>query len=220
MNTFSDKLGAKVLGILGGTFDPIHYGHIKPLLESADWLGLEQLILLPAHIPPHKEKTSASAHHRAAMVKLVCEENPRLQMDDRELFSNGPSYTVNTLKAIKTEFPEHQLLFFMGMDSLHTFTRWHNWQEILTYCHLIVNTRLGYRDDEQNKETQQLLAKHQIHDMALLKKCTAGKILFSPLVHCDVSSTLVRQRLKKKLSCHKLVPPAVIDYINEHSLYN
>ena len=86
------------IGILGGTFDPIHFGHINPAINTAKWLELSQLILLPAHIPPHKSQTKASALHRKAMVSLVCDDYPLFKLDDRELLRSSPSYTVETLK--------------------------------------------------------------------------------------------------------------------------
>ena len=147
----------KRIAILGGTFDPIHHGHLKPAQQVANWLKLEKLVLLPAHIPPHKNGTYANASQRKAMVELVCEHDKLFHIDSRELTRTSPSYTVETLKEIKSENPHSQLFFIIGMDSLLNFTSWHQWQEILMLCHLVVNNRPQYEFASINIQTKNLL---------------------------------------------------------------
>jgi nicotinate-nucleotide adenylyltransferase len=211
----------KIIAILGGTFDPIHNGHILSAIHVAKWLDVSQVNLIPAHLPPHKNTVNASPQQRADMVKLVCDSEPLFVYDQRELKRKALSYTVDTLKEIKKESPQTTLFFIIGMDSLLSFTRWHRWQEILTLCHLVVNCRPNYSFDNLPVTTQSLLKNHQLSKSVppqLINK-QAGYILFPPEIFCDVSSTLIRSKIKKKQSFDNLMPTSVLNYINEHQLY-
>jgi len=217
----SHKLAHKTtdIGILGGTFDPIHLGHINPGKDLLDWLGLKELVLMPAAIPPHKAGTGATAEQRAAMVKLVCDREKVFHCDERELKRAAASYTVETLLEIKKQHPHQRIFFIIGMDSLFTFTRWHKWQEILTLCHLVVNTRPGYEIAAMPAETRQLLAKHQAMDVSELKQSLAGRVILAPQSHWDISSTQIRQAIKSNSDCQHLLPAPVLAYIHKHQLY-
>ena len=207
------------IGILGGTFDPIHLGHIKPAKQLLHWLGLKQIVLMPAHIPPHKTAPSALPAQRAQMVKLVCQQESAFTCDERELKRTTPSFTLDTLLEIKHQHPHQRIFFIVGMDSLLTFTQWHKWQEILTLCHLVVNTRPGYALSNMSAATQQLLARHQVTDVNQMKQHMAGNIIFSPDYHCNISSTQIRQQLKSSTYCQHLLPEPVLSYIRQHNLY-
>ena len=212
------------IALLGGTFDPIHYGHIQPAKQVADWLGLKQVLLLPAHIPVHKAHPGTSARQRAAMIDLVCQDQALLAIDRRELNRATPSYTVETLQQIKQQSPNKRIFFIVGMDSLLSFTTWHKWQDILGLCHLVVNTRPGYDLQRLPEQTRQLLQKHQQNDLTKLTDQSAGAIIFSPPANYDISSTQLRQQLKNR---HKYnspelslqVPDKVLAYINNQHLY-
>lgn len=208
------------IGILGGTFDPPHYGHISPAKQTAKWLNLDKLLILPANIPPHKERTFATTEQRLAMVNILCQKDPFFILDDRELKRQSLSYTVDTLQEIKNEHPSWQLFFIMGMDSLLTFTTWYQWQKILTLCHLVVNTRPGFELGSLNCETQKLLAEHRLIDVNKIHSSKTGSILFhETTTNWDISSTMVRQKLKEKNDCSELLPLEIITYINNQQLY-
>lgn len=209
------------IAILGGTFDPIHNGHINSAQHVAQWLGINQVSLIPTHLPPHKNTVSATAEQRVDMVQLVCESHPLFSCDQRELNRTGLSYTVETLKEIKQDHPEQTIFFIIGMDSLLTFQQWHQWQEILTLCHLVVNCRPNHSTDNLSDEVKLLLSHHKLSstiDCPLLSK-DAGYIIFPPEIFCDVSSTLIRNNIKNSLDCQKLIPENVLNYINQHQLY-
>jgi len=219
MNTVNKRPQQKPIAILGGTFDPIHYGHLKPAQHMAQELDLGRVVLLPAHIPPHKSATSACSTARAEMVELVCQQETLFELDDRELTRDKPSYTLDTLRLYKKEHPDRQLLFFIGMDSLLTFTTWHQWQEILTLCHLVVCPRPGYRATAMDQQTLALLAKHQVSDKKALLEKESGGILIVPPCDWNISSTEIRARLKTRQDCADIMPGYILDYINRHQLY-
>ena len=209
----------KRIGLFGGSFDPIHCGHIDNAKHIAKWLNLNSLALMPAYISPHKTSTHVSTEHRANMVELVCQQEPLLTLDAREIRKVGTSYTVDSLREMKEENNNATLFFMMGMDSLQTFTTWHCWQEILSLAHLVVCTRPGYTLLDINQETKELLDKHQIDSLDYIQERNAGCILFAPDNHIDASSTQIRSQLKKHLNQENLIPEAVLDYINRYKLY-
>ncbi|XQW85969.1 nicotinate-nucleotide adenylyltransferase [Thalassotalea piscium] len=207
------------LGIFGGTFDPIHNGHIHSVIETASHLDIPEVLLLPAHIPPHKTSVVASSEHRLAMAKMVCEHHALLTCDARELKNNTPSYTAATLADIHLSYPQHKLYFFIGMDSFITFTTWYKWQDILKQCHLVVSSRPNYSLEDINQETQSLLNQHQAKTISALKTSPAGKIyLYNQPAYC-VSSTNIRQQLLQTRDRLNDVPTYIAQYIQEHQLY-
>ncbi len=211
---------AENIGILGGTFDPIHYGHIKPTLAAAKWLALDKVKLMPAHIPPHKPTTYASSKQRLAMVKLVCQQYPTFTYDARELNRNTPSFTVETLQEIKAEQPNSRLFFFIGMDSFINFCTWHHYPKILQLCHLVVSARPNYTLTNLDDLGKNLLNKHQLKSPSQAKICDAGGILLAPEYHYDISSTTIREIFNTPKIAKQHLPEAVFDYIVEQKLYN
>jgi len=211
------------IGILGGTFDPIHLGHTQSAQAVANELGLQEILLIPAHIPPHKTTAEltphASAEQRAAMVEIACKNSTLFTCDQRELKRLGHSYTVDTLKELKQQYPNQPLYFIIGMDSLMSFTRWHQYQEILSLCHLIINTRPNYPVEQLNDETNALLNNYQTTDITQLTQLEAGTIFFAHKCFFDISSTQIRQELVQKQSCNHLLLPAISEFINKNNLY-
>ncbi len=209
----------KRIALLGGTFDPIHLGHILPAQATAKWLGVEQLYLLPAHIPPHKTGTHAEAKQRAKMVALVCDEHNDLTLDPRELNRHSHSYTLDTLKEIKAEQPCAGIYFIMGMDSLLSFTQWRGWQEILTLCNLAVNIRPGYSHLALESTLAPALKSRLVYSPVQLQQQQVGKILLHETTPIDISSTKIRAKIKAGLSYSQYLPESVYNYIEQHQLY-
>ncbi len=220
----SQELGfGKGIGILGGTFDPIHLGHTQSAQAVATELDLQKILLIPAHIPPHKISAElvphASAEQRAAMVEVACHNSTLFSCDQRELTRSGHSYTVDTLKELKQQYPDQPLYFIIGMDSLMTFTQWHQYQQILSLCHLVVNARPNYPIELLNDETKSLLDNHQTTDMTQLTQRESGKIFFAQKCFFDISSTHIRQELVQKQSCNHHLLPSIAEFINKNNLY-
>ena len=215
----TNQSAPKLIALLGGTFDPIHFGHILPAQETAKWLGVEQLFIIPAHIPPHKIGTHANAKHRANMVSLVCNNDKIFNLDNRELNRQNRSYTIDTLKEIKAEQPNTDLYFIMGMDSLLTFTSWHCWQEILTLCNLVVNIRPGYNHRTLETSLAPELKTRLIYNLAKIQPQKTGLILIHESQEVNISSTEIREKIKSCEDYSKDLPKQVYDYINQHKLY-
>lgn len=155
--------------LFGGTFDPIHYGHLRPVEALAAEVGLNRVTLLPNHVPPHRPQPEANAQQRLKMVELAIAGNPLFAVDDRELHRTTPSYTIETLETIRKERGAAQpLAFIIGQDSLLTLHKWHRWQALLDVCHLLVLARPGYNDRMDTPELQQWLERHRTADPALL----------------------------------------------------
>jgi nicotinate-nucleotide adenylyltransferase len=214
-----EPIDKKVIAIMGGTFDPIHNGHVETAKETAKWLNVEQLLLLPAHIPPHKDSTTANALHRENMVKIICQQQPLFQLDSRELKRHSASYTVTSLQEIKQEQPNSKLFFIIGMDSLLNFTTWHQWQTIISLCHIVVNVRPGYPLNQINVETQKLLNKHQIINLNEIAIRDAGGIILHKNQSFDISSSDIRQQLYDDDLRGNVLSSAVHQYIIEEKLY-
>ena len=224
MNTHAKKLiKTSGIGIFGGTFDPIHTGHEQCAQWVADEFKLDKLIFIPAYIPPHKasqqNKPTATAEQRADMVDLICQRQPHFSCDRRELTRKGASYTVDTLKQLKALHPNETLYFIIGMDSLLNFTHWYQYEEILTLCHLIVNTRPNYSLDELSHDTKALLAKYQSHNTPGKKQHTFGEIIFAKPVAFDISSSQIRTQLQNNVNCEHLLNSQVAEFINKNNLY-
>lgn len=130
-----------MIGIFGGTFDPIHHGHLHVATELLNKLSLEKIIFLPVGTPAHRKSPVASATQRLTMIKLAIADNPNFAVDDHELQKNSPSYTVDSLQYFQEQYPTKDLAFIMGADAFAHFTQWHKWERILTLCTLIVVNR-------------------------------------------------------------------------------
>lgn len=216
----TNQTSSKLIALLGGTFDPIHLGHILPAQETAKWLGVEKLLLIPVHMPPHKSGTHANAKHRANMVSLACNTDKIFKLDTRELNRQTRSYTIDTLKEIKAEQPNADLYFIMGMDSLLTFTTWHCWQEILTLCNLVVNIRPGYNHQTLEASLAPELKARLIYNLAQIQLQKTGQILIHENQEVNISSTEIRAKIKSARDFSQDLPKQVYDYIKQHKLYS
>ncbi|HCU67193.1 MAG TPA: nicotinate-nucleotide adenylyltransferase [Rheinheimera sp.] len=209
-----------LLGFYGGTFDPIHQGHLQLALYVQQHCQLEQLQLLPCHLPPHRAHPGVSSEHRAAMVELAIAPYPALKLNKLELGKQSPSYTVETLEILRSQHPNDTLCFVIGMDSLCAFTRWHRYQDILSLCHLLVCQRPGYAE---NAEATMLLQSYGAQNIQELQSQQAGKILLLQNPLFDISASQIRAGLQQNEPQQTPSPalqiPAVMAYIQQHGLY-
>ena len=210
--------------LFGGTFDPIHYGHLRPALALAKEVGLTKINLLPNRIPPHKPQPEANTEQRLAMLQLAIADYSLFSVDTRELepkLTNQPSFTIDTLKLWRQQNGTQQsLAFIMGQDSLLGLPTWKEWQKLLNYCHLLICKRPGYAQTSCDSKLQQWIYQHQTQNSQTLHQCPNGYIYFANTPLEAISATEIRQNIDDPQSCKKLLPPKVWQYIHEHRLYN
>jgi nicotinate-nucleotide adenylyltransferase len=210
------------IGIFGGTFDPIHFGHLRMAEEMRVQLGLNQVRFLPAAQPPHRDETHTSAEHRAAMVGLAIAGNPAFVLDRRELERNGPSYTVDTLRSLREEFGAIiPLILFIGSDAFFGLPAWHRWQELPELAHIAVAFRPGtaLRENALPPELCSLWQHHQTECVADLHDAPSGKMLWQSVTALDIASSRIREAYTQGFSTRYLLPETVRDYIESHHLY-
>jgi nicotinate-nucleotide adenylyltransferase len=210
--------------LFGGTFDPIHYGHLRPALALAKEVGLSRISLLPNRIPPHKPQPEATIEQRLAMLELAISDLPLFSIDTRELdpqLIDQPSFTIDTLKAWRNQYGnELGLAFIIGQDSLLNLPTWKYWQNLVDYCHLLVCKRPGYAQKTCDSHLHTWINQHQIQDIQALHHRANGYIYFANTPLKAISATEIRQNITNQQSCEKLLPPKVWQYIHEHGLYN
>ena len=210
----------KRLGILGGTFDPVHLGHIKLAELALAQAELDELILVPCHLPPHRDAVQASPEDRLAMAGLAVSAHTGISVSDYELNKSSTSYTVETLMHFHNEFPDAELFFCLGGDSLAQIKTWHRWQDILELANLLVLER-----DHEDIDLDDVIAARTIDSVGQVKK-SAGQILQLTAPVINVSATEVRRHLMNTSGgqdaddyLQRWLHPDVLKYIKEHQVY-
>lgn len=204
----------------GGTFDPIHYGHLMPVTALAKIVGLSKIVLLPNNVPPHRPQPEATSQQRLRMTQLASENNALFHVDERELQRQTPSYTIDTLEALRGETgAETPLAFVIGQDSLLTLHQWHRWEDLLGVCHLLVCARPGYQSTLSTPTLQKWLEDHLTKDPRDLHQQTHGRIFMADTPLVTISATEIRKRRQAGLDCQDWLPPSVLRYIDEQGLY-
>jgi len=214
-SALSTQHSALAVGVFGGTFDPIHYGHLRPAQEAVQKLALAELRFIPAAQPPHRPPPVASAAQRLAMAELAIRDLPGLRVDGRELQRGGLSYTVLTLESLRAELGNTPLCLLIGADQFRSFETWHRWQEIPALAHLVVLNRpgatAGALPDWARKRT--------CMDLHKLQESPAGRLAFLSVSPQDISATRIRAALARGESVQGLLPEAVLDYIRTNQVY-
>jgi len=204
----------RLVGINGGTFDPIHFGHLRAALEVQYKLGLEAVRFIPCYQPVHKNRATVSAEQRCQMVELAIQGQTSFSLDRIEIERGGPSYMVDTLATFKQQQPDVALVVMMGTDAFSKFHTWHNWQQILTLANIAVMHRPG-DGLPLDCESGQILKEHQVTEFTQ----PSEQIMDVLITQLDLSSTAVRSHLRNNMPVDYLLPPQVIDYIKMHHLY-
>ena len=206
--------------LYGGTFDPVHYGHLKPVEILANLIGLQRVTIMPNNVPPHRPQPEATSEQRKEMLALAIADKPLFRLDERELRRDTPSWTSQTLQEWRTEQgPDQPLAFIIGQDSLLNFPTWHKYETILENSHLLVCRRPGYPLTMREEQYQQWLEDHLTDNVEDLHNQPAGKIYLAEPPWFDISATLIRERLQQGLACDDLLPTPVLAYIHAHGLY-
>lgn len=206
------------IGIFGGTFDPVHNGHLQVADEVRRGLAIEDFRLLPAGEPPHRPQTYAGPAHRLAMLELAVREYPGLRLDTREMERPGPSFMVDTLASLREEYPETPLLMVIGQDSASQLHTWHRWRDIPGYTHIVVINRPGRHGQYQGSLRDELEAR-MTEDVGKLMDRPAGLVLRFRVTAMDLSSTQVRELIATGGDTTACLPAPVAAYIARKGLY-
>ena len=209
------------IGVFGGTFDPIHFGHLRLAEDMADALGLDRILFIPAGQPPHRGAPRTAARHRLEMVRRAIAGNPRFVADARELQRPQPSYTVDTLIALRAELGDAQPLWLLlGADAFLDLPSWHDWRRLFELANIAVAARPGARLMQTGAIMEPLksevLQRQRADGPAT---APAGSVLLRATPPLDISATAIRDILARRRSARYLLPDAVLDYIHEHQLY-
>ncbi len=206
------------VGIFGGTFDPVHHGHLEVAGEVGRKLRIDDFRMVPASDPPHREKPFASARHRLCMLKLAIEGQPELAIDEREIHRDGSSWMVVTLASLRAELPASPLLLVIGQDAANSFDEWYQWRRIFSLAHLLIMTRAG-EPANYSPHVQAELDKRFTHDPAELRLAFGGRVAVVEVSRVDISSTAIRQKIRAGEKPVEWVPSRVLEYIERHGLY-
>ncbi|MET0357089.1 MAG: nicotinate-nucleotide adenylyltransferase [Cellvibrio sp.] len=208
----------KKIGIFGGTFDPVHIGHLRMALELKQQLNLDEMRLLPCHQPPHRDTPQVNSVQRVEMLKIALQDCAELQLDERETQRDKPSYTYDTLQELRAELGgDVSLVLCMGADAFAGLPKWHRWQELLLLAHIVVIARPGW-DIGNGLGVRDLLNTHS-SDLAALGRSAFGSIVLHSPRLLEISATEIREQVRAGHSAQFLLPDRVWDYIKANRLY-
>lgn len=208
--------------MFGGTFDPVHFGHLRLAEESIGHLGLGGVRWIPAGQPPHRGTPQVTAGQRLAMVRLATAGNARFAVDAGEVEAATPSYTVHTLQRLRAELGTDQaLVLLVGADAFAGLASWHRWQEIFSLAHVAVSHRPGFPVEIGSlpEELAGVFKDRRLAAIEALKASPAGGVVTFAMTQLAISATQIRKLLANDLSARYLLPDTVLDYIQTHSLY-
>jgi nicotinate-nucleotide adenylyltransferase len=213
------------IGILGGTFDPIHHGHLRIAQEALEQCDLAQVRLVPCGTPPHRPAPNAASKSRWEMVRLALNGHPDFLVDVHEVFRTDPCYTVDTLAALRAELgPQQPLCLILGGDAFMQLHTWHDWRRLFQLAHIVVLQRAGSLPlgNAMLKADAALQTEYQARlapGAGALHEAPNGAIFVADMPALEISSTDIRRRCADGKSLRYLVPEAVANYINTNSLY-
>jgi nicotinate-nucleotide adenylyltransferase len=209
----------KAIGILGGTFDPIHNGHLRMALELYESLDLAKVHIIPCYTPVHRKMPHAPPEQRLAMVECAVASESALYADKREIQRHAPSYAIDTLLELHEEMPNTPLCLLVGIDAFLGFLSWHRWDEILNQAHIIIAHRPHYHLPHAGVIAD-LFKERLQHEIAYIHENQAGGILLRPITSLEISATDIRKQIAMGRNPRYLLPDGVYDYIQKHGIYS
>ena len=214
------------LGIFGGTFDPIHYGHLRLAETAREALGLGRVRLIPAGQPPHRATPGAAGAHRLEMARLAAADNPAFEVDPAEVEAAQASYTILTLERLRAELgPQRPLVLILGADAFAGLPTWHRWTDLFALAHIAVANRPGYAPHGRrwpatlSPELDAACAGRHAADPVELRRAPAGRVVPFDMTPLAISASLIRDLVRNGHSARYLLPESVLDYIAAHHLY-
>lgn len=210
----------RAVGVFGGTFDPVHNGHLRVATEVFEELALAEVRMVPCHVPAHRGAPGATAGQRMQMLRAAIDGQPGLVADPRELDRAGPSYMVDTLASLRAELgADVPLLLLLGADAFAGLPTWHRWRDLLLHAHLVVLTRPGHGSEPFGDELADLVTRVRIQTAAELVSSPSGRILFRPVTPLEISASRIRELVAAGRSPRHLVPETVRNIIERLGLY-
>lgn len=204
----------ELIGVYGGTFDPIHYGHLRPALDVLYQLQLDHVRFIPCYQPVHRDLPQVSSDQRCEMIEMAIKSRPNFVLDRREIERQGPSYMVDTLRSLKQAFPQAGLVLIMGTDAFAKFLSWYQWSTILELANLAIMHRPG-ESLPNHGELAGLLQQRLVDSLTEAQ----GQIVEVEVTQLDLSATRLRELLQQDQPIDYLMPPCVVKYIQTHHLY-
>ncbi|MCO6428518.1 nicotinate-nucleotide adenylyltransferase [Nitrosomonas communis] len=215
-----------LIGIYGGTFDPIHFGHLRVAEELVEILRLDEVRFLPAGCPRLRNKPVASQHHRMAMLQEAIHDNGRFRLDDREIRRSGESYSVESLRELRDEFigKKTAFCFIIGIDAFMKLSSWYLWRELFELTHFVIVNRPGHASVVNQAilppELKNECLGRWTHDVEMLRSTQSGHIFTAMTTLLDISATTIRACIAAKKSARYLLPDTVLNYIGIHHVYH
>ena len=208
-----------MIGILGGTFDPIHFGHLRTALDVQQCLALDEVRFIPCGEPAHRDKPIAEPLQRLAMVRAAIAGQEKFTVDDRELRRKGPSYMVDTLTSLKKDFNDKSLCLILGTDAFNGLEQWYQWQQIFELANIVIMRRPDV--DGKAKINKHLFSKikHRLLEADNLKNKQNGGICFVPVTQLDISATMIRQQWQSCNDIQFFLPDSVLTLIQQQNIY-
>jgi len=206
------------MALFGGTFDPVHYGHLRCADEARQKLGLKKLYLLPSGTPPHRDTPQATVKQRLDMLQLALPEFPQLEIDDRETRRTGPSYMFDTLKELRSGIGDRPLFLLIGQDAANQLHTWFQWERLFELTHIIILTRPG-APARHPPELAEQVQPRMVSDVKKLFESKAGAVFHLEVESIDISASGIKHIIRSGGSPGSMLPVAVLEYINRNRLY-
>jgi len=208
-----------MIGVFGGTFDPVHFGHLRTALEIKESLDLAQVRLIPCHRPPHRETPAASAEQRLIMLRTAVRNEPAINIDPQELQRKGASYSVDTLAAIRKETgATTPVCLIVGVDAFAGLETWHRWRALFDLAHIVVLQRAGTEPSLPHTLTE-FIEDKTAQTVPMLHANPSGLILFQEVIQLEISATRIRRLIREGRNPRWLLPDSVLQLIKEQHLY-
>ena len=207
----------RLVGIFGGTFDPVHYGHSLTIAELLNTIPFEKILVIPNSLPPHRENSQASFSHRYKMTSLAFRDIEKTVVDNRENLRTGPSHAIETVKQIIAEEGKTKVILIVGSDSFDGIHSWYKWRELIRLVDFLISKRLDM-PLSKNKNVQDLISPTRFSEDLLLDR-KAKSIFEIEMTPLRISSSLIRENIAKGKSIDNLINPLVKDYLKKHGLY-
>ena len=206
------------IGIMGGMYNPVHNAHLRVAIECQEKFNFDELKMLPCAVPPHRDSPEVDSQQRCEMLRLALSDVDNISVDTRELDRSGMSYTVDTLRSLKIDFPDVKLFLIVGSDAFQGLNTWHKWKEILQLSNIVIAQR---PDNENNlkSEVGQQLKECFTKDIDAFLDSDAGQVFSLVVSQMEISSSQIRELIGKNMSAQFLVPDVVLDFIKEYKLY-